>query len=851
MRSVTNPFSTGASARKPGIRLLAWLLFVSGAVALVYEIAWQRQFALVFGSSAPATAAVLAAYFAGLGLGSFFIGRRADTWARPLRAYAVLELAVGLGALLVSPLLGWFERIYPWLFQTLSGQAEVFVAARVVLAFVVLLVPTFCMGGTLPLLGRLIDQGRHQLGQTAGWLYVANTLGAALGALLVPFVLLAQLGLANSIWLGAALNFGLALIAWWLDRKYRPATGATGDRSRAEVFAKKTPERPRQEAASLTPATPPVLLPGFLSGGATFALQVLWNRAFAQVHENSMYSFAVTVAIVILALAIGAQLARFRLRRGDKPNRLLGLTWMLGGLAVMIGPMLFLRLSGNLGYLTAGGWTGHALQLTERAAAVLLIPMALLGVGLPALMEQTGQTAGEATGRSLGRLLAANVLGSVAGALVAGFLLPAWLGLWHSLLWLGALLIGAGWWMGSQRTYDRPRWKSGLLLAAAWIASLWPITRLDLPRVRVGDGERLLAVAEGTHGITAVVERPGSRRLKLNNHYGLGGTASTGDERMQAHVPLLLHPDPKRVAFLGLGTGITAGGAMFHPIERLTVMELVPEVVAAARTHFREANAGVLDALRTRVVQDDARNFLRGSGEQFDVIIGDLVVPWRQGEGSLFTREQFAAARGALAPGGLFCQWLPLFQLSEQEVAILTRTFLSVFPRAQVWRGDFSPDEPAIALIGYAGERPLDVERVRQRLAGMQPDPANPQLQIPEAYWMNLIGLLEPADLAAAEFRINTEDRPWVELLGPMLHAGGDTRALFTGRRLQAWLERIRLNSRARLGPLPGQEASVEAGSLVAEMVLCLSEQNTAGAQAAQMKLRQTLPEAVYRKLFP
>jgi spermidine synthase len=252
------------------------------------------------------------------------------------------------------------------------------------------------------------------------------------------------------------------------------------------------------------------------------------------------------------------------------------------------------------------------------------------------------------------------------------------------------------------------------------------------------------------------------------------------------------------------------------------------------------------------VVLDDARNFLRGSGEHFDVIVGDLVVPWRQGEGSLFTLEQFTAARAALAPGGLFCQWLPLFQLSETEVNILARTFLTVFPQAQVWRGDFSPTEPAIALIGAAGDFKLDVDLVQRRLAEMQPDHANTQLRSSDTFWMNLVGVLEASDLPAGEIRINREDRPWVELLGPMLHAGGSQEALFTGRRLQAWLDAIRLRSLARLGPLPEQEASdVAAGSMLAEMTLCLSEDNEMGARAAQNHLKLTLPAAAFQSLFP
>ncbi|HYD82819.1 MAG TPA: hypothetical protein VEA63_02180, partial [Opitutus sp.] len=178
---------------------LSLLFFVSGAVALVYETVWQRQFALVFGSAAPATAAVLAAYFAGLGAGSVAIGRWARRCERPLRAYALLECGIAIGALTTPLWLAGAETLYPVIYDSAAMQPAVFVALRLVVAFAVMAMPTFCMGGTLPLLARWIDAGERRWGRTAGWLYVVNTAGAALGALCFPFVLFPRLGLAQTL----------------------------------------------------------------------------------------------------------------------------------------------------------------------------------------------------------------------------------------------------------------------------------------------------------------------------------------------------------------------------------------------------------------------------------------------------------------------------------------------------------------------------------------------------------------------------------------------------------------------------------------------------------------------------
>jgi hypothetical protein len=202
--------------------------------------------------------------------------------------------------------------------------------------------------------------------------------------------------------------------------------------------------------------------------------------------------------------------------------------------------------------------------------------------------------------------------------------------------------------------------------------------------------------------------------------------------------------------------------------------------------------------------------------------------------------------------GGLFCQWLPLFQLSEVEVNILVRTFLTVFPHAQVWRGDFSPSEPAIALIGSAGDSLLDATIVQRRLSEMRPDASNRELSSPEIFWMHFVGMLELSDLPANDTRLNREDRPWVELLGPLNHTGGTNETLFTGRRLQSWLNQISERSRNRLGSLPdAQRSAMSAGATLSEMILCLSEDDHKGVRAAQARLKEMLRAETFHRLFP
>jgi spermidine synthase len=276
----------------------------------------------------------------------------------------------------------------------------------------------------------------------------------------------------------------------------------------------------------------------------------------------------------------------------------------------------------------------------------------------------------------------------------------------------------------------------------------------------------------------------------------------------------------------------------------------VPEVATAARVHLRDANRGVLDDTRTRLVIGDARAYLRTTPERFDVIVGDLAVPWRPGESALYTFESFAAARRTLAPGGLFCQWVPLFQLSEPELGIVLRTLLAVFPRAQVWRGDFSADEPALALVATAEPIAVDPAVVENALRVATADPTNAHIASPAGVWLYFAGVVEPADLGTGDARVNRDDQPWLELLRPW--KAGAAPARCTGRRLQAWLADLRRRSEPRLVALgPRERRAMEAGDWLFELSLALAERNDTAAQSAQERVRALLPEATFRALFP
>ncbi len=768
------------------------LVFASGALALIYELLWMRRFVTLFGASTPAVSAVLVGMFIGLGTGSWIWGARAGGSKNPVRTYGWLEMGVALGAIAVELFLRLYDAWYPALYQSLAPHPTGFLLVKTGLSVVALLLATLCMGGTLPLLSQAIAAESWHLGIQVGGLYATNTAGAALGAISVPTFWLRHLtvGASYGVTVGVSLLIGVCAVI----------LGSGRGTAAAPVLAPPPAPSPRLRRGA-TPMARPLLL-GLVgaSGAWVFILQVSWSRMFGQVHENSVYSLALIMTLLLLGLAAGTGTARELLRRGVDARRSLGFAWIAAGVLILSTPRLFWELTGGLAYVnTPGGWTAYAARLCWLGLPTVFLPSLLAGMGFPLLMELAGESEPSGAGRLIGRLLSVNTAGSVAGSLVAGFLLPGTFGLWGTLGGVGIAMVATG---GvacrsgtPERAMSRRGWLAPLLLLLTSGLLLADAIRLPRTRVRADHGEQLLALEEGSHGIVAVVESGGSRRIKLNNFYVLGGTASTGDERMQGHIPLLLHPKPREVAFLGLGTGITAGAALLHPaVERITAVEIVPGVIHAVQARFAEANLGVVDSPRVSMVAEDARDFLRGSGRHFDVIVGDLFVPWHHGESSLYTLDHFTAVRAGLNPGGLFCQWLPLFQLSEEEFNMIAATFMDLFPHTTLWRGDFAPGQPAVALVGHLDDAPLDPAVIQSRVAGLKPDPSNPFLVHPAGLWMFLGGALDPKSERFSRALRNRENRPWLELLGPLRHAGNaeGQAPLFVGRPLEGFLDQVR-----------------------------------------------------------
>lgn len=723
--------------------ILLVVVVLSGAAALVYEVSWARQVGLAMGHTAQATAVVLAGYFTGLAvgqvIGSGFAGR-----INPLLGYGVAEIATGGLAALVPLFLTWAGR---------AGDGW-----EGIVCFASLLPATVALGTTFPLVAEHFSLGRPR----TTLLYALNTAGGIFGVIAAAAVLLAVVGVQGSGYAAAVVSVGCGLIAC------RLALG-----SRVHL-------RPSSPALSSGGVSWDWRLVAAVSGFGTLGLEVLYTRLFALVFHNSTYTFSAVLAVFLAGLALGAGLVS-KILRWVSPRRVAAFACLIGGLLVPASVVLFARLT-HFQYFAAGDtFASYLVGVFGVIACVVLPPVVILGTAFPAAFVAAGQS-----GKAVGRLAAINTASAVFGALAAGFLLPGWLGLWGAFAVLSAISCA----VGLVLLAPRSRW---LTVGGAGIGSIGLVGAflLYLPGAGTSgsdSNEEVVRRWESSHGLIDVVRArsDGTLRVRQNLHYRHGSTANAVREYRQGRLPLLLHHRPADVAFLGIGTGLTAAPVIRdRDVQHAVLVELVPEVVDAARL-LGAANLGVVDHPKVTVVVDDARHFVSRDTRGFDVIVSDLFVPWESRTGYLYTTDFYTAVRRRLNPGGHFCQWLALYQLGSGEFEMIANSFAAVFPNTTLWWGQFDARYAMVAIIGSDTPLNLNEDMLASRFAavGAMSGGADPDLGWPGDLPTLFLGRWP----SRAGRELNTDEHPRIEFRAPISHGSNST---LSGPRLRDYFDTV------------------------------------------------------------
>lgn len=767
-----------------------WLLVAlacSGLASLVYEIAWTRLLTLHLGHTTAAVSTVTAAFMCGLGIGGAVGGRLAARLnvRQALNAYATLEVAVALSALSIAAILTLLGPLFGWAYGD-AGRGALFPLVRIVCAFAVLLVPSVALGATFPLAVRIAVTSATRPGGPAGRLYGANTVGAACGSLVAGFILIPSLGLQRTLLVGAVASAASIALALWLAKGTItepvsievpvPAPRVKGRRRVVAEADDAGAERTRYTLAALVLS---------LTGFATFMYEVVWTRVLVLVVGPSIFAFATTLTSFVGGLALGSLVGASLAERSRQTAVTLALTLTATAIAscvslAVVGTSLASFEPVDVGRAVSVAGVPLSLLLT---ACGLTCPIAFgLGVAFPLSLQLAGSPHA-IPARRLGALYAINTIGAVIGALVAGFVAIPQLGLRASLLTAAvALLLGAVALLLRGASSAQARLVALVPIGAVVV---WMVTSAGWDQKSVAAGGYLYSrfvpagvdrhaaltagalqyYREGAAGTVAVKTLTGRRSLSIDGKVD----ASTGrdmlTQKLLAHLPLLLHQNPRDVAIVGLGSGVTLGSSLVHPIASVDVVEISPEVVEAS-AQFADVNRRGLDDPRTRLVRGDGRTHLALTSRRYDVVISEPSNPWMAGVAALFTEDFFRTVRERLTPGGIFCQWAHTYDISDVDLRSIVATFRAVFPDGTMWLvgdgdlllvGSDAPLEGAFDALSKTWQRP-----------GVQEDLAD--VAVRDRFGLLSLYVGGAAEMAryAAGAPVQTDDRMALEFSGPL-----------------------------------------------------------------------------------
>jgi spermidine synthase len=655
-------------------RVVLLIFFLSGISGLVYQIVWTRMLVLVFGNTLLATSTVLSAFMAGLAAGSFALGEYIDRKPRALlKVYAALEAGIGLFGLLFPLLFALVTPLYTSVYQSVGENLAIANFFRFMVCFVLIVLPTFCMGGTLPVLLKYFAERWGRLGSQIGFLYGLNTAGAVVGCAAAGYYLLGAVGLRQTTWIAVIINIAVALVAWLVPER---AATRPEDESAA---GSKNDARPASDPRQERPIVIAVLVGIALSGFCALAYEVLWARMLNLFLNNNTSSFTATIATFLLGIAIGSLVfARFLSRMRAKLVLFAGLQLGIGVMACAT-PFLFRLLQGPL-------FSNRAETMTILKTTVIMIgPTIMMGIAVP-LAVQICQWGKGREGRSVGAVYAFNTIGSILGAFSAGFILIPSIGLHAAILTVASLNLGAGMLVFAARMTSGRR----VVLVAAW-STVVLLLFLTAPDAlfrdiyqRATPNSEILHYKEGKVVNVVVYDfEAGYKDLHLN---GIEEASSRLWHvqlfKLLGVLPMIMHEEPDEALMIAFGAGMSAGAAI-GLASALEVVDLNPDIHGPARL-FRRENLDVIDNPKLTVTVNDGRNELLLDPKQYTVIISDATNPKMFDSWTLYTREFYELTKRRLLPGGIFAQWL-VYPLPGDSFTSILKTFRSVYPHMSLW----------------------------------------------------------------------------------------------------------------------------------------------------------------------
>lgn len=653
------------------------IFFLSGIAGLTFETLWFRLAGLTLGNSIWSASVVLAAFMGGLTLGNGLVARFQSRVANPIALYARLELAIGIGSLLVVLALPRLSAALGPLFAAVADSPWALNTLRMASAFTLLVLPTTAMGATLPLLTEALSRTNPSFGATVGKLYGWNTLGAMLGAIATEAVLVRFFGIASTGMIAMLLNL---------------AAGAMALRLAGEPVAARADTAPG--SAPFSPRAYRYLVVALLSGAIMLALEVVWFRFLLLTYTGTGLTFAVMLTVVLAGIGLGGLLAGKLAQKFADCHRWLPHATALSGLMVVATYYGFDLFTAEQSRESA------TLPVFVGFAVFLMLPVSLLsGAAFTLVAHAVKQELGGSM-RTTGVVALWNTVGATFGSLIAGFVLLPALGMERSLFALAAaycgtaLLVPATYTAGGARA-ARSRWIAVAITAVA--LALFPFGLMERSFFKIIEsalpGHTLVAKREGLTETLRYYRRdafeaPVFYRL-VTNGYSMSATTVIGKRYMKLYVylPLALQADARDALLISYGVGSTAKALTDSAgLKHIDVVDISREILEMSSVVYADADNPLHDP-RVNVHIEDGRFFLGTHAQKYDLITSEPPPPKVAGVVNLYTQEYFRAIKDHLTPNGRTSYWLPVHDLQPLDTLAIIKAFCNVFEDCTLWDG--------------------------------------------------------------------------------------------------------------------------------------------------------------------
>jgi spermidine synthase len=771
------------------IKIIAVFLFLlSGICGLIYEVAWSKYLALFIGSTAWSYMMVLATYMGGLALGAFIFGKYSDKVSNQLKLYGLLELGIGLYCLAYPFVIEVVGKLFIYTASAFDGSSQqgVLLILKFILSFITLILPTFLMGGTLPILAKFMSKSIADSGKDVAKLYYINSLGAVIGTALAGFFLIRTQGLDNTVWIASSFNILIGLFALLLAKSVK----SSPSKKSAEAIEDK------QQLIFSNTAIRIAIFTALASGFIAMIYELAWIRLLSNILGSTTYSFTLMLIAFISGIALGSFIVSLVIKKIKNLVAFLAICQYGTAVSMILTlplyerlPYYLLKVSAIIPNQPENFPTFLSLQFLF-CFVIMLVPTIFSGMSLPVASRIANRDM-RVLGKSIGGIFSVNTIGSVVGVLVTGLVLIPSLGVKGSIE-IGVLLNGL---LGLFILYKTglslhfkmsftlifvviavgyrilfPAWNQNFLISGVFRT----LYTQEVPsysefKKQQNEGQKILWYKEGIDVNVAVRESPFGDTIQTTLVINGKADASTiGDLHTQillGQIPLMLYPNKGDALIIGLGSGITCGSALRHPISSLDVVEIASEVVEC-NSFFTKENYNFIADPRVKIYIDDAITQLKTSSKKYDYIISEPSNPWIAGIGNLYSLDFFNVCKERLKTNGVLTQWFHTYDVNNDIFKLVLSTINEVFPFVTIWKASDAD------IIILASANPLDINFDAMEQKMNQPKIAKDLARI-KMY--DLPTLLSTQVVSARnnpyayiKSEVNTTKKPLLEFLAPV-----------------------------------------------------------------------------------